>query len=121
MPTKINDTMNSPWQLYTLQHIDLELRRNRQELDEIEIQLTNDEPLAKAKSNIASKKAELGDTGKRQKEAEWVLEDLQQKVNQINDKLYGGKVKNPKELVNLDHESKELSKNVRKKEDELLE
>jgi predicted nucleic acid-binding Zn-ribbon protein len=113
--------MNSPWQLYTLQHIDLELRRNRQELDEIEIQLTDDEHLAKAKSNIASKKAELGDTGKRQKEAEWVLEDLQQKLKQINDKLYGGKVKNPKELVNLDHESKELSKNVRNKEDELLE
>lgn len=121
LPTKINDIMNSPWQLYTLQHIDLELQRNRQELDEIEIQLTDDEHLAKAKSNIASKKAELGDTGKRQKEVEWVLEDFQQKVKQINDKLYGGKVKNPKELVNLDRENKELSKNVHKKEDELLE
>jgi len=121
LPTKINDTMNSPWQLYTLQYIDLELRRNRQELDEIEIQLTDDEHLAKAKSNIASKKAELGDTEKRQKEAEWVLEDLQQKVKQINDKLYGGKLKNPKELVNLDLESKELGKKVHKKEDELLE
>jgi predicted nucleic acid-binding Zn-ribbon protein len=121
LPTKINDIMNSPWQLYTLQHIDLELRRNRQQLDEIEIQLTSDEHLAKAKSNIASKKAELGDTEKRQKEAEWVLEDLQQKVKQINDKLYGGKLKNPKELVNLDLESKELGKKVHKKEDELLE
>ncbi len=121
LPTKINDNMNSPAQLYTLQYIDRELQRSQQELDEIETQLTNDEPLAKVKSNLASKKAELRDTGKRQKEAEWVLEDLQQKVKQINDKLYGGKLKNPKELVNLDLESKELGKKVRKKEDELLE
>jgi len=121
LPTKINDNMNSPAQLYTLQYIDRELQRSQQELDEIETQLTNDEPLAKVKSTLASKKAELRDTGKRQKEAEWVLEDLQQKVKQINDKLYGGKLKNPKELVNLDLESKELGKKVRKKEDELLE
>jgi len=121
LPTKINNNMNSPAQLYTLQYIDRELQRSQQELDEIETQLTNDEPLAKVKSTLASKKAELRDTGKRQKEAEWVLEDLQQKVKQINDKLYGGKLKNPKELVNLDLESKELGKKVRKKEDELLE
>lgn len=121
LPTKINDNMNSPAQLYTLQYIDRELQRSQQELDEIETQLTNDEPLAKVKSNLALKKAELRDTEKRQKEAEWVLEDLQQKVKQSNDKLYGGKLKNPKELVNLDLESKELGKKVRKKEDELLE
>jgi len=121
LPTKINDNMNSPAQLYTLQYIDRELQRSQQELDEIETQLTNDEPLAKVKSNLASRKAELRDTEKRQKEAEWVLDDLQQKVKQSNDKLYGGKLKNPKELVNLDLESKELGKKVHKKEDELLE
>lgn len=113
--------MNSPAQLYKLQHIDQELQGSQRELDEIEIQLNDDEPLARVKSKLASENVQLEDTEKRQKEAEWELEELQQKAKKNNDKLYGGKVKNPKELVSLDLESKELSKNIRKKEDELLE
>jgi len=112
--------MNSPAQLYKLQHIDQELHGRQQELDEIEAQLNDDESLARVKSRLALENAQLEDTQKRQKEAEWVLEELQQKAERINDKLYGGKVKNPKELVNLDLESKEISKNIHKKEDELL-
>lgn len=113
--------MNAPAQLYKLQHIDQELHQRQQALNEIETQLSDDKALARAKSTLASQKARLTETEKRQKEAEWELEDLQQKANQVNAKLYGGKVKNPKELVNLDLESKELRKTVRQKEDALLE
>ena len=113
--------MNSPARLYKLQHIDQELHQRQQALDEIETQLSDDKALAGARSTLASQKAQLTETEKRQKEAEWELEDLQQKVTQVNAKLYGGKVKNPKELVNLDLESKELGKVVRQKEDALLE
>jgi hypothetical protein len=113
--------MNSPAQLYKLQHIDQELHQRQQALDEIETQLSDDKALAEARAALASQKARLTEVGKRQKEAEWELEDLQQKVDQVNAKLYGGKVKNPKELVNLDLESKELGKVVRQKEDALLE
>ena len=113
--------MNAPAQLYKLQRIDHELQGSQRELNEIEIQLNDDESLARAKSKLASEKAQLKDTEKRQKEAEWELEELQQKAKKINDKLYGGKVKNSKELISLDLESKELSKNIHKKEDELLE
>jgi hypothetical protein len=111
--------MNSPAQLYKLQQIDLEFQRKRQALNEIELQL-NDTSLATAKSDLASKKAQLAEVEKKQKGAEWELEDLQQKVKQIKDKLYGGTIKNPKELINLDLGIKELNKNVHKKEDELL-
>jgi hypothetical protein len=113
--------MNSPAQLYKLQHIDQELHERQQALDEIKTQLSDDKALAGAKSTLASQKTRLTEMGKRQKEAEWELEDLQEKVNQVDAKLYGGKVKNPKELVNLDLESKELHKVIRQKEDALLE
>jgi len=113
--------MNSPAQLYKLQHIDQEIHERQQALDEIETQLSDDRVLAEAKSALASLKERLSETGKRQKEAEWELEDLQVKVDQIDAKLYGGSVKNPKELVSLDLESKELRKVIRQKEDTLLE
>ena len=113
--------MNSPAQLYKLQHIDQELHERQQALDEIKTQLSDDKALAGAKSTLASQKTRLTEMGKRQKEADWELEDLQEKVNQVDAKLYGGKVKNPKELVNLDLESKELHKVIRQKEDALLE
>lgn len=113
--------MNSPAQLYKLQHIDQELHERQQALDEIETQLSDDRVLAEARSALTSLKELLTEMGKRQKEAEWELEDLQEKVNQVDAKLYGGKVKNPKELVNLDLESKELHKVIRQKEDALLE
>jgi len=113
--------MNSPAQLYKLQHIDQELHERQQALDEIETQLSDDRALAGARSALASLKAQLTEMGKMQKEAEWELEDLQAKVNQVDAKLYGGKVKNPKELGSLDLESKELHKVIRQKEDALLE
>jgi hypothetical protein len=112
--------MNSPAQLYKLQQIDLELQSKQQALNDIEEQL-NDTSLATAESNLASKKAQLAEVEKRQREAEWELEDVQQKAKQIKDKLYGGTIKNPKELTSLDLESKELNKKVYQKEDGLLE
>ena len=113
--------MNSPAQLYKLQHIDQELHQRQQALDEIKTQLSDDRVLAQARSALASLKERLTEMGKRQKEAEWELEDLQAKVNQVDAKLYGGKVKNPRELVSLDLESRELRKVIRQKEDALLE
>jgi len=113
--------MNSPAQLYKLQHIDQELHERQQALDEIKTQLSDDRVLAEARSALASLKERLTEMRKKQKEAEWELEDLQGKVNQVDAKLYGGKVKNPKELVSLDLESKEFRKTVRQKEDALLE
>jgi predicted nucleic acid-binding Zn-ribbon protein len=107
-------------QLYKLQQVDLELQRKRQELDEIENRLSDDKAMVAAESELASQKARLEDARKKQKSAEWELEDLQEKVKQINSKLYGGKTKDPKELVNLEKEVKGLKSQIGPKEDALL-
>jgi len=107
-------------QLYKLQQLDLELQRKRQELNEVEYRLSDSEALVAAESKLVSQKAQLEEAKKKQKSAEWELEDLQAKVKQINSKLYGGKTMNPKELVNLEKEGEGLKSQIRLKEDALL-
>ncbi len=108
-------------QLYKLQQFDLQLQRKLQALNEIKNQLNDNKALATAESKLALQKEQLEVASKRQKSSEWELEDLQERVNQLNKKLYDGRTKNPKELVNLENEVKSLKDRIRRKEDELLE
>jgi len=107
--------------LYKLQQVDLELQRNQQELNEVENWLSDDKALVAAESELASQKEQLEDARKKQKNAEWELEDLQEKVKKIDSKLYVGTTTNPKELVNLEKEVKGLKSQIKPKEDALLE
>jgi predicted nucleic acid-binding Zn-ribbon protein len=108
-------------QLYKLQQIDLELQGKQQELNEIENRLSDNKDLIVAESKLASQKEQLEDAGKKQKNSEWELEDLQDKVRKIDSKLYSGTTKDSKELVNLEKEVKSLKSQIRPKEDALLE
>lgn len=112
--------MSLAGQLYKLQQLDLELQKKQQELSDIENQLSDNKAMFAAESKLASQKGELEDARKEQKSSEWELEDLQEKVRQVDSKLYGGKTKDPKELVNLEKEAKALKSQIRTKEDTLL-
>lgn len=107
-------------QLYKLQQVDLELQRKQQELNEVENRLRDNKALVAAESELASQKAQLQEAKKKQRGCEWELEDLQEKVRQLNNKLYSGKTTNPKELVNLEKEVEGLKSQIRLKEDALL-
>jgi len=103
-----------------LQQIDLELQRGQQELNEVENQLSDDKALVAAESKLASQKEQLEDAKKKQKNSEWELEDLQEKVKRIDNKLYSGTTKDPKELVNLEKEVKVFKSKISTNEDALL-
>lgn len=113
--------MSLPGQLYELQQLDSELQKNRQLTDEITHQLNENSALVTAGSELASQKQQLVEWKREQKNTEWDLEDHQEKLNQVNNKLYGGAVQNPKELVNLKREAENLKGKLGAKEDELLE
>ncbi len=113
--------MSLPADLHKLQQLDIELEKRRQTIDEVTRQLSENEALVAAESQLASRKQQLKETGKRQKDVEWELEDLEEKINSVDSKLYGGTVGNPKELVNLKQEVDSFKKKSRAKEDELLE
>jgi predicted nucleic acid-binding Zn-ribbon protein len=112
--------MSLAGQLYKLQQLDLELQEKQQELSDVENQLSDNKALFAAETRLASQKEQLEDARKKQKSSEWELDDLQEKIRQVDSKLYGGKTKDPKELVNLEKEVKGLKSQTRTKEDSLL-
>lgn len=107
-------------QLYKLQQLDLKLKDKQQELSDVENKLTDNKSLLATESKLASQREQLEDARKKQKSCEWELDDLQEKTKQVNGKLYGGKTKDPKELVNLEKEVKALRSQIKAKEDSLL-
>ncbi len=103
-----------------MQQLDLELQRKLQELSEVNHELSNNKDLVIAESKLSSHKEQLEDISRKQKNSEWELEDLQEKIRQIDSKLYSGTTRDPKELVNLEKEVKSLKSQIKPKEDALL-
>ncbi|MBL7209916.1 MAG: hypothetical protein ISS52_07445 [Dehalococcoidia bacterium] len=106
--------------LYELQQIDLEIQEKQEALDKISGQLGESEALLKARAELLSEEEHLAEVEKQQRDVEWQTEDLRTSIAQINEKLYGGKVKNPKELLPLEQEMGNFKTNLKQKEDKVL-
>jgi len=112
--------MNLAKRLYDLQQIDLDIQGEQETLDEINRQLGESEVLLKAKDELIAEKKHLTEMEKQQRDMEWEVENLRGSIAQVNDKLYGGATKNPKELVSLEKEMGIFKAKLRQKEDNLL-
>jgi predicted nucleic acid-binding Zn-ribbon protein len=106
--------------LYDLQQIDLNIQKEQDTLDDINRQLGESEALSQAKAELLAEQKHLAETEKQQRDVEWEAEDQRSGIKQLNDKLYGGKSKNPKELVSLEKELEIFKAKLRQKEDDLL-
>jgi predicted nucleic acid-binding Zn-ribbon protein len=112
--------VNLAKRLYELQQIDVDIKTQQDLLDDIERRLGENEELVEAKSKAGETKEQLSRTTNRRKELEWEVDDLGKSIKQISDKLYGGTVKNPKELVSLEQEVTLFKDKLRRTEDTLL-
>lgn len=108
-------------QLHQLQEIDLELESNEQAQNQIAGQLGESKEIASVKTKLAGEQQRLDELSRQQQSAEWEIDDLTVKVTANEEKLYGGAIKNPKELSNLQREVDELKDRRAKKEDGALE
>ena len=106
--------------LYTLQEIDLALDSAVARLADIEAELHETEELLEARHAVDERQAGVDQLCSRQTDLEWSVEDVRTKASEVEGKLYGGTVRNPKELSDLDADLKSLKAQVRKREDELL-
>ncbi|MCJ7514934.1 MAG: C4-type zinc ribbon domain-containing protein [Dehalococcoidia bacterium] len=106
--------------LYDLQQIDLNIQKEQETLDDIDRQLGESEALSQARAELSAEKKHLAESEKQQKDLEYEIDDLRSSIKKLNDKLYGGKEKNPKELVNLEKEQEIFKAKLRQKEDDLL-
>ncbi len=113
--------MNLAKRLYELQHIDLEIQSFRETLAQLNLQIGANEVVLKAKADLDAMKKHLAEVSQKCRDMEWETEDLRKAISKLNEKLYGGKIGNPKELVSLEQELENFNTKLRGKEDDLLE
>lgn len=107
-------------QLYELQVIDLEIEAKQEALSHLQTQLGADETLDVARQELSRGRERLRQLQGRQKELEWEVEGLVTKIRALDEKLYGGSVRSPKELASLQQDVESLKTHQREMEDEIL-
>jgi len=113
--------MNVAKQLYQLQETDLKLESVEQALKKLTSQLGESQEVTKTQSELASEQQHLEELSKQQHSAEWESEDRGTRITALEQKLYDGTIKNPKELSNLQSEVNGLKKQRDQLEDKALE
>lgn len=91
-------------QLYQLQEVDLELESTEQAVCQITRQLGESEALVGARNTLAAEQQRFEELRKRQRTAEQEIDDLAGKLAKTEEELYSGRIRNPKELSNIQHE-----------------
>ena len=103
-----------------LQETDQALDRARARLTDVEGQMGESEELIGARQVVAEKQEVLTQLRSRLHDAEWSVDDARGKATEVEGKLYGGTIRNPKELSDLNTEFALLKAQVAKREDTLL-
>jgi len=112
--------MTTAAELYAFQEIDLALDRAKARVAEIEGQLGETEELSEAQQRAEERRRIVAELRSRQRELELAVDEVRAKASTVEKKLYGGSVRNPKELQDLQADLNALQGQVRKREDALL-
>lgn len=113
--------MSQPFKLYRLQQFDTQLDQARARLGRIEQILNDDKRLNEAQAQAAQSDRALQEALRALKRAEDDVQAQNIKIEQTEASLYGGKVRNPKELQDLQNESAALKRYLSVLEDRQLE
>lgn len=107
--------------LYALQEIDSALDACRASLADAESRLGETEELIQGRERVTQLRQALEELEKQQREQEWKIDDLREKIEPLEKKLYGGTIRNPKELEGLQQDVESLKRRQRALEDRDLE
>jgi len=116
-----NHIMNQAFHLYRLQQIDTQIDQANAGLAEINRLLSNDVTIQSAREVAEETDKKLRIEQQKLKQIEFAVKEQQIKINQSESTLYGGKVRNPKELQDLQKEIASLKKHLGVLEDQQLE
>ncbi len=103
--------------LYKLQTVDLGIEETERLLPELQAKLGETEEVVNARSRRRDVEDQLQASEKARREADDEIEDLSAKIKPLETKLYGGSVKNPKELSSLEKDIDSLKQRRSKAED----
>jgi len=108
-------------QLYQLQDVDLELESTEQAINQIASQLGESEAVTETRSKLDSERQRLKELTQQQHSVEGEIDSITSKLTTAEEELYSGRIHNPKELANLQHEIDGLKANRSRLEDKTLE
>jgi len=91
-------------QLYQLQEIDIEVEDVERRLKQAVSLLGKDDAVVAAREKLNSAAERLRNLQRQQRSLEGEIDDLGGKIKAGDGELYSGRIKNPKELSNLQHE-----------------
>lgn len=112
--------MSQPFKLYRLQQIDSQLDKSRVRWKAIEAELRAVEAIRQAEAQAAAAAQRLAEAEKILRHAEQEVTEQRIKIEQTESALYGGKVRNPKELQDLQNETAALKRHLSNLEDRQL-
>jgi predicted nucleic acid-binding Zn-ribbon protein len=121
MPAPALDRMTRISDLYELQDTDLEIDNRRAAMSDAESRVGESEEVAAAAEAIKEQEAQVQETHKQLRAAEWEVDDLSNKIKPLEKKLYGGTVHSPKELADLQEDIRSIQARKRVLEDRALE
>jgi predicted nucleic acid-binding Zn-ribbon protein len=107
--------------LYALQQIDAQLAREKRRYREVQESLGESEELVEARAAHMEAQAALSSARGRLRDHELEAEGVTQKLRETEERLYGGRVRNPKELSDLQRESEYLKRRRSALEEDVLE
>jgi predicted nucleic acid-binding Zn-ribbon protein len=102
--------MSLSFKLYRLQQIDSQLDRARARLREIDTALSEDQAIRQAKARLQEAEEELRSNRKLLRQAEDAVQEQRLKIEQTEATLYSGRVRNPKELQDMQNEAAALKR-----------
>jgi predicted nucleic acid-binding Zn-ribbon protein len=109
--------VNLGFRLFRLQQVDTHLDDVAKRLAEIERKLADDDVVREARAAIEAQGSAIDATRKEISQADSEVKAAQLKLKENQDALYGGKVKNPKELQDLQLEAENLTRHLKEHED----
>lgn len=109
--------MNQSFHLYQLQKIDTHLDQIQKRVTEIDQILQNDQTVQEAQNAAAAAEQNLKNARRNLQKVEDTVKSVQIKIETDEASLYGGKIRNPKELQDLEKDIAALKKQIRTLED----
>ena len=113
--------MTTAAELFALQETDLANDGAVAKLIEVEAELGETEELIEARQRVDLCRERVRPLEERQKGLDWETEEVRGKAAAIENKLYGGTVRNPKELEDFQADLTSLRGQLGRREDALLE
>ena len=113
--------MRTVKELYDLQLLDWEIQQREEELSEVQVRIADDSRRVKAHQRLSALEARLGHLGPARRQSERAIEEIEQRISNLDNRMYDGSVTNPREFEALQEERANQVRNRGNEEDRLLE